>query len=223
MIGSTAVAKNNDSNTMDIKMREYLECTLYFNYDHPLVQEFMTPYINKSWDSKDLIVHAYYKVRDEIKYNPYTFSTDPSTFSASKALETGESYCIPKAVLLGSIARAFNIPSRLGLADVRNHIAPDGFTEKLGSNYFAMHGYIDLHINGKWVKATPAFNKELCEKLNTDPLEFNGEEDSVFQQYNKSGNQYMSYEVDHGTFADVPVQFIMDGVAKHYPHLKFDK
>ena len=59
----------------------------------------------------------------------------------------------------------------------------DQIVEKLGSDVLVPHGYIEIYLNNKWIKATPAFNKELCAILNIHPLEFDGETDSIFQEF----------------------------------------
>jgi hypothetical protein len=161
----------------------------------------------------------YLAVRDGISYNPYVFQVEPETFSASYALKAGESYCVPKAVLLGAAARAIGIPSRLGLADVRNHLSSPKLIEWLRSDIFRMHGFIELYLNNRWVKATPAFNKQLCELMKVEPLAFDGVHDSVFQEYTEAGQAHMEYVKDHGVFDDVPHDFIIAGVRAAYSHL----
>jgi hypothetical protein len=37
--------------------------------------------------------------------------------------------------------------------------------ELIRTDIFRWHSYADLRIQGHWVKATPAFNASLCERL----------------------------------------------------------
>jgi len=74
-------------------------------------------------------------------------------------------------------------------------------------------------LQGRWVKATPAFNRKLCELFNVAPLEFDGINDSVFHPFNRDGAKLMEYLVDHGQFADVPERFFFEHLEKCYPHL----
>ncbi|PVY70662.1 transglutaminase superfamily protein [Tamilnaduibacter salinus] len=105
-------------------MDPFLAPTPFFDYDHPHVEAWIRRQLDGVGDDPvTQIQHLYLAVRDGIRYNPYVFQTNASSFRASDALKRGESYCIPKAVLLGSAARAIGIPSRLGLADVRNHLS----------------------------------------------------------------------------------------------------
>ena len=78
---------------------------------------------------------------------------------------------------------------------------------------------VDVFLNGKWVKATPAFNKELCKLVGVEPLEFDGSNDSIFQEYNSEGSDFMEYLEDYGSFEDVPLEFIEQNMKDNYPKL----
>ncbi|AYC33178.1 transglutaminase family protein [Pseudomonas cavernae] len=200
-------------------MREYLEPGRFIDSDHPRVVEFAEQRRGTSADPLAQAVSLYYAVRDEIRYNPYSFSAEPDSLTASHALQAGESYCVPKALLLAACARHCGIPARLGLADVRNHLATPRLLELLRSEVFAMHGYTELYLHGRWVKATPAFNQELCRAFQVAPLEFDGLGDSVFHPFNDKGERYMEYLADHGQFADLPVELFFAHLQHCYPHL----
>lgn len=201
-------------------MEAYLQPTAFFDYDQPELKAWIEAQLEGvPNDPVEQVKALYLAVRDSIAYNPYVFRADPNTFSASHALTSGETYCIPKAVLLGAAARSIGIPSRLGLADVRNHLSSPKLIEWLQSDIFRMHGFIELYLNGRWIKATPAFNRQLCELMKVEPLDFDGVHDSVFQEYTESGQAHMEYVNDHGLFDDVPHQFIVSGVQAAYPHL----
>ena len=200
-------------------MHEYLTNTEYFNFEHEAVQSFSAKLIKEGMSDIEKAVALYYGVRDGIRYNPYVFEPIKENFTAAHCLEEGQSYCIPKAILLAALARLNGIPSRIGLADVKNHLSSPGLIEWLKSDVFAMHGYTEMYLNGQWVKATPAFDANLCEKMAVAPLEFNGLEDSIFHEHNGDGARHMEYIADHGQFSEVPYEFIVEYVAKAYPHL----
>jgi hypothetical protein len=69
------------------------------------------------------------------------------------------------------------------------------------------------------VKATPAFDRGLCEKFGVRALEFDGRADSLFQPTDLAGRRHMEYLRDRGARADVPVAEIMAAFAAHYPAL----
>jgi transglutaminase-like putative cysteine protease len=203
-------------------MREYLEPGRFIDSDHPALVEFAENTRGASRDPRQQAISLYLAVRDRIRYNPYVFSRDPESLKASQALLAGESYCVPKANLLAACARHCGIPARIGLADVRNHLATARLLELLRSEVFAMHGYTELYLDGRWVKATPAFNEALCRVFGVAPLEFDGLTDSVFHPFNQKGERYMEYLHDHGQFADVPEQLFFGHLASCYPHLFAD-
>ena len=200
-------------------MREYLEPGRFIDSDHPALVEFAEKFRGASRDPREQAISLYYAVRDEIRYNPYVFSRNADTLKASHAVQAGESYCVPKATLLAACARHCGIPARVGLADVRNHLATPRLLAMLRSEVFAMHGYTELYLDGRWIKATPAFNLALCRVFKVAPLEFDGLNDSVFHPFNQQGERYMEYLHDHGQFADVPEQLFFSHLAACYPHL----
>jgi hypothetical protein len=89
----------------------------------------------------------------------------------------------------------------------------------LGTDVFLWHSYADLYVDGRWVKATPAFNSSLCDRLGLHVLEFDGCSDSLFQQFDRAGNRHMEYVSHRGTFADVPFEEIVADFRTHYPAL----
>ena len=200
-------------------MQTYLRPGRFIDSDHPRVIEFAERYRGASREPRSQVVALYLAVRDEIRYNPYAFSLDAQTLKASHALLAGESYCVPKAILLAACARHCGIPARIGLADVRNHLSTPRLLELLRSEVFAMHGYTELYLDGRWVKATPAFNEALCRVFKVAPLAFDDTCDSVFHPYNEQGERYMEYLQDHGQFEDLPEQLFFGHLRHCYPHL----
>ncbi|MBP1727528.1 MAG: transglutaminase-like enzyme, predicted cysteine protease [Deltaproteobacteria bacterium] len=142
----------------------YLRPTAIMDSDHPAVQAYAREMVGDAADPVERAVRLYLAVRDDIRYDPYAPFYLPEHYQASKVLEGRRSFCIPKAALLCALGRAVGIPARIGFADVRNHLATRQLLDYLGSNLFVYHGYADLFLEGKWVKATPAFNRELCER-----------------------------------------------------------
>jgi len=84
------------------------------------------------------------------------------------------------------------------------------------------HGFVEFYLDGKWVKATPAFNRELCERHSVAPLEFNGREDSIFHPYNLEKKYFMEYVADHGVYADIPVDIIVTAWKEAYGNARVD-
>ena len=196
----------------------YTEPTYYLDSNHPHILEFVEKNCASS-DDTDLerAVKLYYAVRDKIRYNPYALALDKKSFKASFTLAAGEGFCVPKAILLTAVSRAAGIPARLGFGNVRNHLATERLKQMMGSDIFVFHGYSELLLNNKWVKATPAFNLSLCEKFGTMPLEFDGLSDSIFHPYDQNGQEHMEYIHDYGAFDDFPFNKMLEEWVKHYP------
>lgn len=202
---------------MDSTFSEYLAPTAIIDCDHPRIGDYAWQTAGRlDGDPISRAARLYYAVRDEIWYDPYLPFYKPDHYRASGVLERGRAFCIGKAALLCALGRACGIPSRVGFADVRNHLTTRQLLEFLGSDVFVFHGYTEFFLKGQWVKATPAFNVELCRRHRVKPLEFNGREDSVFQPYNENRQVFMEYVNDHGTFADIPVDRIVAAMKRTY-------
>jgi transglutaminase-like putative cysteine protease len=187
----------------------YLAPTAIIDSDHKSIQDYAREIIGGSTEPVEIAVKLYLAVRDGILYDPYAPFYLPEHYRASNVLKRGRSFCIPKASLLCALGRACGIPSRVGFADVRNHLATKQLIEFLGSDLFVYHGFTEFCLEGNWVKATPAFNSDLCKRHHVPPLEFNGREDSIFQPYNLQRQRFMEYVRLHGVFADIPVDRIV--------------
>ena len=188
--------------------QRYLRPTPVLDWDRPRVSAHLERF-REMGDPVERAVALYLDARDGIRYDPYSPFYLPEHYRAGFVLERGRSFCIPKAALLCAFARGCGIPSRLGFATVRNHLATRNLLDYLGTNLFVFHGFTELYLDGKWVKATPAFNKELCERHGVPPLEFDGREDSLFQPYNDENRKYMEYVEYTGVYDDVPVEGIL--------------
>ncbi|MDY6831566.1 MAG: transglutaminase family protein [Thermodesulfobacteriota bacterium] len=197
-------------------MDQHLSSTPYMDFDVPEVMDFAKT-AGKGATAKDRSVNLYYAVRDGFPYNPYAFTFERDNYKASFTLAAGEGFCIQKSILLAAAARALGIPAQLGFGNVINHLATERLKKLMGGDLFVFHGYTVLFIDGRWVKATPAFNRAMCEKFNTRPLEFDGVNDSVFHPYDNSGNQHMEYVHDYGAFDDMPFDLMIAEMRKYYP------
>jgi transglutaminase-like putative cysteine protease len=188
----------------------YLLPTAIIDSDSPLILEHAKKIIGTAVSSAvEKAVKLYYAVRDGIWYDPYYPFYRAEHYRASNVLKSGRGYCVSKASLLCALGRACKIPSRLGFATVRNHLATRQLIEFLGSDLFVYHGFTEFCLDDRWVKATPAFNIELCKRHKVIPLEFNGREDSIFQPYSLEKKQFMEYLEDHGTYADIPLDDLL--------------
>jgi len=198
-------------------MQEYLEETTFLDYNNKDIQHFISD-INFTDSNKENAILIYNKIRDHFIYDPYNLDLTSEGLKASSMVCKKRAWCVEKATLLIACCRAKGIPSRPGYAIVKNHIGVDRLTEILKSEEIVFHGYADLYLDGKWVKATPAFDYKICRISGVEPLEFDGENDSLFQEFSR-GEKFMEYIYDYGTFEDVPLEKMNSEMKKHYPHL----
>jgi transglutaminase-like putative cysteine protease len=197
-------------------MNENLSAGRYIDSSHTSVVAFSRNH-SQGRNDREKAVALYYAVRDKIRYNPFLDFRSREVFRASAVLEAGQGFCIGKASLLAACARAAGIEARVGFADVKNHLTSPRLAETMGSDLFVYHGYTDLRIDGKWVKATPAFNLALCTRFRVKPLEFDGREDSIFHPFDEDDRRHMEYLRDRGVYADVPVDEIQQAFREAYP------
>jgi transglutaminase-like putative cysteine protease len=197
-------------------MNEYLQPGHFVDSNHLAVARFSKEHA-KGAEDREKAVALYYAVRDRIRYHPFqNFSLD-ETYRASACLERGVGWCVPKAALLAACARSAGIPARVGYADVKNHLTSPELTAKMGTDLFVFHGYTEIYLEGRWVKATPAFNLSLCTRFRVKPLEFDGMNDSIFHPYDEDNRRHMEYVRERGSFADVPAEAIQRTFRETYP------
>ena len=203
---------------MDRIDEAYLLPTAIIDSDSPLILEHAEKIIGTVSVSSEVekAVKLYYAVRDGIWYDPYYPFYRAEHYRASSVLKSKRGFCVSKASLLCALGRACGVPSRIGFATVRNHLATRQLIEFLGTDLFVYHGFTEFYLDGRWVKATPAFNVELCKRHKVVPLEFNGREDSIFQPFSLEKKQFMEYLEDHGTYADIPIDDILSEWKKTY-------
>lgn len=198
---------------------EELSPSYFIDSDAPKIIEFSRSIVLNEVDPVRQAVALYYAVRDGFRYDPYDISLDAEAFKASNILSSGKGWCVTKAILLAACCRSLGIPARLGFADVSNHLSTERMRQTMQTNIFYWHGYTSLYLQGKWVKATPAFNIELCRKFHLKPLEFNGQEDSIYHEFDEKGNKHMEYLNDRGEYLDLPLKEITDTFKQFYPNL----
>jgi transglutaminase-like putative cysteine protease len=200
-------------------MDECLASTEYLDADHPLVRAKAEELAGGFGDKRAQAVALFRYVRDRFPYKIIYEIPGRDYFKASMTLGRGEGFCMPKSVLLAALARAVRIPSRLHFADIRNHILPPTTTERLKTDIMAFHTFVELFIDGKWVKATPSFDIGFCEKFNLVPVDFDGEHDAMLHHLDRSGRVHIEYIADYGTRADFPIDEVIGAFRRTYPYM----
>jgi len=158
----------------------------------------------------------FYYARDAVAYNVDLAASPLEEYRASRTIERREGYCTQKAVVLAALARAAGVPALLAFADVENHLISERLQEMMKTNLFVYHGYTKLWLNGRWVKATPAFDLEMCVQRGFVPVEFDGVHHAVFHPCNKEGTPHIKYLKQRGDFEELPFDEIMAAFRETY-------
>jgi transglutaminase-like putative cysteine protease len=198
---------------------QFLAAGVFIDSDSPQVIAFAKQTVEGVTDTAAAILRLYSAIRDGIIYDPYVNFADPANYRASSVLAIERGFCVGKSALLAASARVIGVPERVGYADVRNHLTSPRIYEKIKTDTFLWHSYTELYLSGRWVKATPAFDRALCDRVGLKPLEFDGKTDSLFHPYDQAGRRHMEYLNDRGTYADVPFDTITAEFRTTYPSL----
>jgi transglutaminase-like putative cysteine protease len=204
---------------MDEEARLYTAPGEYVDSDHPAIRAFAEAAVSPQATPLEKAKRFYLAAR-EIRYDYDLDYGDREIYRASSVLKAGRGYCVGKAALFAALCRAGSVPARVAFADVTNHLSSERLRERMGTNYFAWHGFTEVRLDGVWVKASPTFNSTLCARFGVAPLEFDGATDALLQAYDGAGRAFMRYETLHGAFHDVPAKFLTAEMARIYPQLQ---
>ncbi|MEZ4381755.1 MAG: transglutaminase-like domain-containing protein [Nannocystaceae bacterium] len=188
----------------------------FVDSDHPAVREHAAAVVAGATDDRERAARLFRDAREHLRYDPYTISTRADDYVASTLLTKDRGFCVTKAVLLCALCRAAGVPARLGFADVRNHLASPRLHALMGTDLFVFHGYVEIWIEGRPVKATPAFNASLCQRFGVPPLEFDGAHDALLQPFDGAGRRHMEYVHERGLYFDLPLDEILTTFAATY-------
>jgi len=199
-------------------MEQYLKPTEFFDFDKKRVKDQASEITYGLKTDKEKAVALFYWVRDNIKYNMYTyFPKIKANLKSSVTLRRGTGFCMSKAVLLSTLARAVKIPAKIRMVDIINHKISQKVIDFMGTNIFHCHGYSELFLDNKWYKLTPVFDKETAIKNGFIPLiEFDGNSDALFSPKDIDGNTFVEYIKDYGSYSELPIKKINKIFEKKY-------
>ena len=192
-------------------MSRYLHSTELIDSGHPAIRQQAEELLNGLETDAEKAVALFYFVRDHIRYNPFMQRFLPEHFRASDTLGRGEGFCIQKAVLLAALSRAAGIPARLRFAVLKNHLLPDRLASLLKGKELPDHGFTELYLDGRWVRANPSFDIETCRDF-IIPVEFDGKHDALFNSHTRDGRMHIEYVLFRDSYDDVPVDEIVEWV-----------
>ncbi|MFD9733244.1 transglutaminase family protein [Umezawaea sp. NPDC059074] len=199
-----------------------LDTTEFLDHDSDTVRDFVAkalPTGVEGLSDIDRALALYYAVRDGIHYEVYGADLSRHGLKASSTIKRGMGFCVHKSILYAAALRAVGVPSRIYYGDVRNHLASPRLEELMGGKVFTFHSLTTAYLDGKWVRATPVFNKMLCTLYKIKPLDFDGRTDSMYHPFDEDGRRHMEFLRAHGDFDDVPYDMVVDGIRAAHPRL----
>jgi transglutaminase-like putative cysteine protease len=195
------------------------EATEFLDHTSPQVQEFVRKAAPDGTPTDvDWAVALYYAVRDEILYEVYGTDLSRLGLRASTVVKHGSGFCVHKSVVYAAAVRAVGIPSRIIVAEVQNHLASERLRELVGGDVF-VHFLTSVYLAGRWVRATPVFNRTLCRLYRISPLEFDGRSDSTDHPYDQTGKERMKFLKTFGEFDDLPYEHVVTWLREAHPRL----
>jgi hypothetical protein len=204
-----------------VKFEKYLQASDFFDYNKSRVKNKALE-ITKNRELKlDKIKALFYWVRDEIKYNMMSYVPEiKANFKASVTLRRGYGFCVSKAILLSTFARAVKIPARIHLADIINHKISQKVIDFMGTSVMYYHGYSEIFLDDRWLKLAPVFDKDTAQKAGFLPLvDFDENNNAMFSKYDNEGHLFVEYVKDHGAYDFLPLEEIKEEFQKQYGSL----
>ena len=203
-------------------MHEYLKPTRTIESHHLRIVDLASSLCSGISDPCERAVRLFEHVRDDIRYTVRVDFADIEAYRATATLDRGNGFCVPKSILLVSLMRAQGIPSRLHFADLRNRLVPDDLRDLMGTDIFYFHGYVEVHLDGRWLKVTPSFDPATCRRRGIVPTCFDGRSDALLSPLDADGRPQFEYLRDRGPSADLPFEDLLATLYREYPHYKPD-
>ncbi len=181
-----------------------LRPTAVIESDHPLITALADRLTANASDPAERARRLFEHTRDSIAYTVRAPFHLLEHYRATGILARGSGYCVQKSIVLVALARAARIPARLVFADIVNQRIPDGLAEAMGSCKFVWHCYTELHLGGRWLQATPSFDRALCERHAFPLVRFDGTRDAILPPVDEQGRPFVEYLAHHGSYPDLP-------------------
>ncbi len=165
-----------------IELWPYLAPTPMCDADDDAVREMAAEVTRDARTRRDAAVALFYWVRDEIAYTMGDWN-----WRASQTLTLRRGTCSNKANLMVAMARALGIPAGFHVQFVTTPSYFSGGFIPLVQRVVrdkAIHVYVTLFLNGRWVKCDPADDKALSDAIeaivpHARAFDFDGEHDVV--------------------------------------------
>jgi transglutaminase-like putative cysteine protease len=189
----------------------YLEETFYCDYSHPIIRDKASDFKIYESDKLNLIQNIFHFVRDGIVFGGDIWKT-----KASETLNKGYGACYNKNLLLITLLRSFDIPTKYKA----NPMKKDFLKPAIGSAHFTvsspfMHCFTEFNINGNWVAIDPTLDR-LAYDTFFGPLnkswgvDWDGESDMVLYSDSIMGDSIYYKDIDKALNANLDSHFLFN-------------
>lgn len=183
--------------------------------DHPRVIALAKEITSRAADHNDMARRLFEYSRDQVAYSIFAPFERLEDYLALSTLKRGRGFCIQKAALLCTLARAAGIPARMGFADIKNHQLSGHLAEIAPDGVLYYHSFTEWLLDGRWLKATPSFDRALTEKQGWRLVEFIPGQDLVLPATDLEGRPHVTYLKYRGWRLGVPLQEAVDYIVEH--------
>lgn len=203
-------------------MKKYTEPSEFIDSNNIKVRELTNDIVGNLKDNTEITKKLFFEIRDRYSYVPFKMDVTREGLKASSQVDRETGYCVSKALLLSACLRSKGIPARACFFNVRNHLGTGKLEAALKTDLIVFHGAAEVYLKDKWIKLVPAFDRALCEKLGVSTIDFDGENDAIFQEFKPTDGQvsksgFMEYTHEYGSFTDFPYDLAVGELRKHYP------
>ena len=194
---------------VDIPLENFLEPAPGIQCEAAEVVALAQDIVRGSTNDLDAAERLFVYVRDTVRYNARVPYEPLEAYLALNVLAQGEGFCIQKAALLCTLARAVGIPARMGFADIENHLLPEYFSEILVGKVLPYHSFTEWFVGGGWYKATPSFDAALTVEQGWRLVEFAPRENLLLPDTDLAGRPHIRYLRYRGWRYGVPYEELM--------------
>lgn len=166
----------------ELDLQAFLAPTPMCDADHAAVRRMAAEITRRAGTQREAAVALFYWVRDNV-----TYTMGDWNWRASETLALRHGTCSNKANLMVAMARALGIPAGFHVQYVSTPAYfSGGFIPLVRRSVrdIAIHVYVTLFIDGRWVKADPTDDKALSDAIeaivpHAKAFDFDGENDAV--------------------------------------------
>jgi hypothetical protein len=184
---------------------EFLKPSTFVESTNPAIVARVESLALFSLSPRERAVRLFDHVRNDVRYEFMAKFTREEYF-ASNILANNAGFCVQKAVLLASLARAADVPAAIVLCDMRDHALPDKVVRTIGTDVMFHHGLNALFVDGKWLTVDASLDPKFLQKKRYPIVAFDGTSDALLPASTIDGGRAAEYLTFHGRYADLPFE-----------------